>query len=70
MPLAEYLRSQDVNGGSDLIEFFDTMLFAVPVPIDARQRVADIYRSGGGSSENRIKEAVHVLCTLPEFQLA
>lgn len=70
MPLAEYLRSEDVNSGSDLIEFFDTMLFAVPVPIDARQRVADIYRSGGGSSENRIKEAVHVLCTLPEFQLA
>ena len=69
-PLAEYLRQQGATSAADLIKLFETVLFAVPIPADAKDRITDLYKNGGGSSEDRIKESVHALCTLPEFQLA
>lgn len=69
-PLPEYLNDQGLRSAGDLIAFFEETLFAVSIPADVKERVADLYRSGAGTSEARIKEAVHMLCTLPEFQLA
>lgn len=68
--LVEYLHDQDVRSAGDLVDFFETTLLAVAIPAAARDRIADLYRGGAGSDEARVKEAVHVLCTLPEFQLA
>jgi hypothetical protein len=48
----------------------ETLLFAVPIPADAKQRITSLYDHGAGSRRDRIKESVHALCTLPEFQLA
>ncbi len=69
-PLAEYLRSRDVKSAKQLIDFFEQTLFAVNIPADAKDRIESLYRGGAAASEDRIKEAVHALCTLPEFQLA
>ena len=69
-PLADYLRDAEVHSAADLVELFQETLFAVPVPGSARERIAAIYRDGSRNSEDRVKQAVHLLCTLPEFQLA
>ncbi|MCG8649078.1 MAG: DUF1800 domain-containing protein [Pirellulales bacterium] len=66
--LAEYLREQGVRSADDLIHLFETLLFAVPIPAQAKERITQLYGTGG--SEQRVREAVHALCTLPEFQLA
>ncbi len=68
--LMEYLHGMDINSAGDLIEFFETTLFAVGISSDAKDRIASLYRGSAGTSEDRMKEAVQVLCTLPEFQLA
>ncbi len=68
--LVDYLRKQNVQSAGDLIEHFQQTLFAVDIPGHARERIRDLYDHGATSSEERVKEAVHAICTLPEFQLA
>ncbi len=68
--LVDHLHEQGVKSTNDLIEHFETLFFAVPIPSDVKDRIATLYRSSSGSIEERTKEAVHVLCTLPEFQLS
>jgi uncharacterized protein (DUF1800 family) len=61
--IQEYLKSYDVASSADLVDWLETSLFAVEIPASAKQKIAEL---NAGS----LKDAVHVLCTLPEFQLA
>ncbi|APZ95198.1 DUF1800 domain-containing protein [Fuerstiella marisgermanici] len=65
--LADYLRSQGAQKFDDVIDLFEETLFAVKIPSAARDRVRQLAGNSGG--EDKLKDAVHALCTLPEFQL-
>lgn len=65
--IAEYLKSSEVDSPDELIERLETTLFAVEIPRSAKQKIADLYSANPGQ---RVRDAVHILCTLPEFQLA
>ncbi len=67
--LFEFLAAQNATSARDMIDWFETTLFAVPIPAAARDRITGIHRTGAGSAEQRLNETVHALCTLPEFQL-
>ncbi len=69
-PLADYLRDNGIRSLSDLIDHLETLLFAVPIPAAAKERVVQLESQGKGDTAQRYKDAVHILCTLPEFQLA
>lgn len=64
--LVAYLQNKDVRSADDLIHFFQTLLFAVDIPDEAKRRVTALY-SGRGNPNHRTIEAVHLLCTLPQF---
>ncbi|QDT13909.1 DUF1800 domain-containing protein [Planctomycetes bacterium K23_9] len=64
--LADYLRQQEIKDVSSLIDWIEPLLFAVPIPQAAKSRVAKLV----GSDDDRMKDAIHILCSLPEFQLA
>ncbi len=59
----EYLKSNDVGSSADLVDWLEASLFAVEISPSAKQQIVDL---NAGS----LKDAVHMLCTLPEFQLA
>jgi uncharacterized protein (DUF1800 family) len=65
--IAEYLESNGIDSPDQLIERLETALFAVQIPRSATEQIVELY---SGNPDGRVRNAVHVLCTLPEFQLA
>jgi uncharacterized protein (DUF1800 family) len=68
--IAEYLKANDVDSVTTLIDWMETTLFAVPIPSAAKQRIVDLDAGSTAGAQQRTRDAVHILCTLPEFQLA
>lgn len=66
-PLPEYIDDQGIRSASELLDFFDECLFAVPIPKAARERIEPLVKNP--RSQEQLITAVHTLCTLPEFQL-
>lgn len=66
--LQDYLSGQEVHSVDQMIDLFQETLFAVSIPAAARNRIRQL--AGDGKDESRLKDTVHALCTLPEFQLA
>ena len=64
--LREYLATRKLTNPRALIDYFETLLFAVRVPDAARERVELLLKPGTSSA---LTEGLHALCTLPEFQL-
>ena len=64
--LREYLASRKLTNSRAVIDYFETLLFAVRIPDAARERVETLLKPGTSSS---LTEGLHALCTLPEFQL-
>ncbi len=60
------LAMRDTDSVNEVIDYLEKLLFAVPVPAAARQQIASL----DGSGQGRLRDAIHLLCTLPEFQLA
>ena len=65
--LAEFLRSNGATSTDAMIDLFEETLFAVKIPSAARDQVRQL--AGDGKNDKQLHEAVHALCTLPEFQL-
>jgi hypothetical protein len=68
--IAEYLKGNDLDSSTELINWLETTLFAVPIPAAAKQRIVDIDAGSNRGAQQRVRDVVHILCTLPEFQLA
>ncbi|MCP4172043.1 MAG: DUF1800 domain-containing protein [Fuerstiella sp.] len=66
--LAEHLASEGAESADEIIDLFQTSLFAVDIPAAARDRIRTLFGNGDNRDE-KLKDAVHALCTLPEFQL-
>ena len=63
----EHVREIGAKSPDDIIDLFEELLFAVRIPSAARDRVRGL--AGDGRDETKLNEAVHALCTVPEFQL-
>lgn len=67
LAVEDYFPQASVRTTDDLISLLEEVLFAVPVPEAAKQRVRAL--GGGTLDRDRLIECIHALCTLPEFQL-
>lgn len=65
--LTDFMRGQGIRNIDQLLDLFEEILFAVRIPGAARDRIRQL--AGSGLEEAKLKDAVHALCTLPEFQL-
>lgn len=65
--LLEYLSKHDVTSSDELMSFLEASIMSVSISNAARQQVRDI--AGDFRDEQKVKEAVRVVATLPEFQL-
>jgi len=64
--LQKYLATQKATNPRAIIDYLESVLFAVPIPDAAKERVEDLMKTRG---DNGLHEGVHALCTIPEFQL-
>lgn len=64
--LKQYLATRNVTNPRAIIDYLETVLFAVKIPDAAKERVEALMKTHG---ENGLHEGVHALCTIPEFQL-
>ena len=64
--LKQYLATLNVTNPRSIIDYLETVLFAVEIPDAAKERVEALMKTHG---ENGLHEGVHALCTIPEFQL-
>ncbi|MGB0595238.1 MAG: DUF1800 domain-containing protein [Rubripirellula sp.] len=67
--LEQHFTSQGAQSMGEVVAYLETVLFAVPLPDTARQKIAQLADSPA-AKENRLRDAVHLLCTIPEFQLS
>lgn len=65
--LVQHLRQLGARSADDMIALFEETLFAVTISGSAKDRIRGL--AGDGQDEGRLHDAVHALCTLPEFQL-
>ncbi|MEZ6128322.1 MAG: DUF1800 domain-containing protein [Planctomycetaceae bacterium] len=65
--LADYLSACGANSADAVVDLFEDLLFAVRIPTAARERIRTL--AGDLKDKARLHDAVHALCTLPEFQL-
>ncbi len=67
--LSEYLAQHDVRDAKSMIPWIEPIMFATPIPELAKRRVAQLDKSVEDLDE-RFKDALHILCSLGEYQLA
>jgi uncharacterized protein (DUF1800 family) len=68
--LEDLMSRAGLNSGQEIVAAWCDQLFAVELPASAVQRVAMLIDGKDGSRESRLRDGLHLLCTLPEFQLA
>lgn len=67
--LEELIDSQGLATASAVVDWWQQHLVAVPLTSDVTGRVMEILGGARGTREERLRSALLVLCTLPEFQL-
>lgn len=65
--LQDYLSGLKLRKPRPIIDHLETLLFAVPIPEAAKDRIESLMKPGTSAA---LTEGLHALCTLPEFQLA
>lgn len=67
MPFNEFLNSEGITSCAELIDYFEVLFFAVPIPSAAKDRIRKL--AGTSNSSRSFETAAQAICTLPEFQL-
>jgi len=65
--LAAYAHSQKADSPQAIIDWFSDLLLAVPLPTAIEKKLVNML--GTAPKENQLREVLHTLSTLPEFQL-
>jgi hypothetical protein len=53
-----------------IVDWLHELLFAVPIGLETRRQLVQLAADGGKDRSGGVIELVHVMCALPEFQLA
>jgi uncharacterized protein (DUF1800 family) len=67
--LADLMESHGIEGPRATVDWLHQLLFAVPLPGGARDRITQLFNSNDGDPSQRIARVIHAMSTLPEFQL-
>lgn len=67
--LQSYLSGLGATSPEKIVDLLAELTLAVDIPDSVRQRLVGLIEKGSGDQNERIAETIHVLSTLPEFQL-
>lgn len=68
--LATFVHKHNVDRPDQLVPWLEELLFAVPLAAPARERLVQLFERTAGDPNTKIRELLHAMCALPEFQLA
>jgi uncharacterized protein (DUF1800 family) len=70
--LGSLLEASGASSPEKTVDWLAELLLAVPVPPDARKALVELAgrRDGPSGREQRVRDVVHAMSTLPEFHLA
>ncbi|MGD9854085.1 MAG: DUF1800 family protein [Planctomycetaceae bacterium] len=68
--LADLLDKHDVNSPTQIVDWLAEVLLAVDLSSDIRGELVRSIVTGNREREQNLRNLVHLVCTLPEFQLA
>ncbi|MCY2962810.1 MAG: DUF1800 family protein, partial [Planctomycetota bacterium] len=68
--LRDFLTRQGASDSQAIVNRLEELLFAVPLPPAARAQTVELIDRQTGDREKHLRDALHLVCTLPEFQLA
>jgi uncharacterized protein (DUF1800 family) len=67
--LNELIERQGLESSNEILDWMQELLLAVEIPTEVRQHLVRELESGS-DPEQRLRNTVHLLTTLPEYQLA
>ncbi|MGV3606425.1 MAG: DUF1800 domain-containing protein [Planctomycetaceae bacterium] len=67
--LADYVDKQGLKGSGETVDWLCELLLAVPVPADVRAQLISTLETPKVGRELAVKQTLHLLLSLPEFQL-
>ena len=67
--LQSYLSGLGATSPDEIVDLLAELTLAVDIPDSVRQRLVGLIEKGSGDQNERIAKTIHVLSTLPEFQL-
>lgn len=67
--LVEWLKHHDLNHGKVVVAGLSDLLLPIAPPVDVQTKLAAEFNATQ-DRETAVQNALHMLCTLPEFQLA
>jgi hypothetical protein len=67
--LREFLESLGGTSGAAIVPALVELLFSVPPAPATQAEIAALIDAGTGDRHDRCRDALHWLCSLPEFQL-
>ncbi len=68
--LVDLCNKHQLKKPEQIVNWLQKMLLAVEIPADVRKTLERKIESGKGNREQRLRNALHMICTLPEYQLA
>lgn len=68
--LADLCDKHQLKKPDQIVDWLQEMLLAVKLPEDVRQSLIRKIETGQENREQRLRNTLHMFCTLPEFQLA
>ena len=68
--LADYCDRYQLKNPAQIVDWLQQMLLAVEMPRDVRRSIERKIEAGKQDREQRLRDALHMICTLPEYQLA
>ena len=68
--LQEFVEGNNLNSSEKIVTWWEELLLATELPEQVKQQLQHQIDNGTGNTEQRLRDALHLFCTLPEFQLA
>jgi uncharacterized protein (DUF1800 family) len=69
VPLEAYLRRFDLGDSRTIVAGLCELLLPVDPPIEVREQLATALEAGGAPREQRLRQCVHAIVSLPECQI-
>lgn len=67
--LEEYFKRLGLTKNADIIHWIESTTLAVPLAADVKERLTAELKQSGMSREKQLRNTLHTIATLPEFQL-
>jgi uncharacterized protein (DUF1800 family) len=68
--LKELINAHSLKSPAEIVRWFSDLLLAIPPAPSVENQLVELMGATAQPSEETLREVLHALCTLPEFQLA